>query len=68
MTHDPKVPEGAVVNCDIRVTQYITPDGDINHVITYHGEVPLSQTLGLLAMAGIDLTLRCGDREPRSDP
>lgn len=56
---DPQVPEGSIVNSEVHVVQYVKPDGSMGYRVQYEGAVPLSQVLGLLAMAAIDLKERC---------
>lgn len=56
-----KLPDGAIVNCEIVVHQYLAPDtGEMCYSVFYDGEIPLSQCLGLLELAKIDLVNRCG--------
>lgn len=62
ISEDPSVPAGAMVNAEVVVTQYFTPDGRLANRVFYDGEVPLSQVLGLLELAKAQLIARCGPR------
>lgn len=61
LTDDPRVPAGSVFSCDIVVTQYLKPDGDLAVRTWYSGGTSLSQALGLLRLAEHDL-IRRSDR------
>lgn len=47
-----------VVNAEVQVVQYVAADGQMGHTTWYSGEVPLSQIVGLLVMAAINLGKR----------
>jgi hypothetical protein len=59
ITEDPEVPDGSIVNAEIVVTQYFTPDGFLQRRCFYDGAVPLSTVLGLLELAKADIIARC---------
>lgn len=65
---DPEVPEDCIPNACVRVVQYIKPSGDIGFAIRISSDVPLSQTLGLLLMAGIHAYLVTEPGGPRTEP
>lgn len=61
---DPNVAEGSLVATEVTVTQYIRPDTTVGIRTHYTGDGSLSQILGLLAMAAIDIYDRSNRPEP----
>lgn len=59
LADDPGVPDGSIFVCDILVTEYIRPDGSLGTRTWFSGGVPLSQCIGLLALAERNLIERC---------
>jgi hypothetical protein len=59
---DPDVPKGSVVACEVTVTQYIRPDTTLGVRTHYSGDGSLSQVLGLLVLAAVDIYIR-SDRD-----
>lgn len=54
-----KVPEGAIVNAEVVVYQWLDPDdGSFRWNCFFDGDVPLSSVLGLLDLAKLDLVHR----------
>lgn len=65
---DPAVPEGCIPNAAVRVVQYVQQDGSLGFGIRISSDVPLSQVLGLLVMAGIHAYAICDPGPPRDQP
>jgi hypothetical protein len=56
---DPEIEAGSVLATEVVVTQYLRPDGSVGLRTHYDGDGSLSQVIGLLAMAAIDIYGRC---------
>lgn len=52
---DPNVDPGSILATEVVVTQYLRPDGTLGIRTHYDGDGSLSQILGLLFMAAIDI-------------
>jgi len=61
---DPNVPSESVLATEVTVTQYIRPDTTIGIRTHYSGDGSLSQVLGLLVLAAIDIYLRSDRPNP----
>ena len=55
---DPNIPAGSVVATEVLVTQFIRPDATVGTRTVYRGDGSLSQVLGLLVLAAIDIAGR----------
>lgn len=54
-----QIPENAIVNCEIKILQWIDPEtGGLRWQCFYDGEIPLSGVLGLLELAKLDMIQR----------
>jgi hypothetical protein len=54
-----KLPEGAIINAEVCVCQWIDPQtGGIRWQCYFDGDVPLSSVLGLLDLAKLDMVHR----------
>jgi hypothetical protein len=58
---DTAVPEGSLLLTEVIVRQYMQPDGTPSFEVVYEGDSTLTQVLGLLEIAKLDLTGRCTD-------
>lgn len=53
----PDVPEGCIINASIGIVQYVDPkSSEMKFSIAFEGNVPLTQFLGLLEIAKIQMT------------
>lgn len=51
---EPKLPEGAFVNSEIRITSYFDSNGHMMFGIMMGGNMNIAQALGLLVLGGIE--------------
>ena len=57
---DQQVPAGSMVADEVLITHYLRPDGTFGIRVHYSGEGSLSQALGLLTLAAVDLYVNSG--------
>lgn len=63
---DPEIPQDCIPNVAVRVIQFIRPDGSLSFATRVSSDAPLSQVLGCLVMAAIDI-YGASDRPPNTD-
>lgn len=62
MIDKPELPEGAIVNAHVSVVQFLDPeDGELKFGISYSGDVPLTQMLGLLELSKLEMLKEARD-------
>jgi hypothetical protein len=55
LRNDPAIEPGSILANEVLVTQYLRPDGTLGTRTHYQGDSSLSQVLGLLVLAAIDI-------------